>query len=53
MSDQRETQPKVPAPRPQTDTAQAEMVKKGALTVIGAMVSGATRAVMGHFLDGS
>lgn len=43
--DQQETPARQPAPDP-----RREFAKKGALTAVGALISGATRAVMAHLL---
>ncbi|MGA5277831.1 hypothetical protein ACPC3D_32865 [Streptomyces cellulosae] len=48
--DQQPTQ--APASQPSPDTRR-EFAKKGTLTVVGALVSGATRAVVAHLLTGS
>ncbi|MFJ3366458.1 hypothetical protein [Streptomyces anthocyanicus] len=47
---QNNQQPQAPA-APQTD-ARREFVKKGTITVVGALVSGAARAVVAHLLTG-
>ncbi|MFF9803003.1 hypothetical protein ACF1G3_37125 [Streptomyces rochei] len=41
--------PQAPAPQPTPDPRR-EFEKKGALTVVGALVSGAARAVVTHLL---
>jgi hypothetical protein len=48
---QREQQaPQAPAPQPTPADPRREFAKKGALTVVGALVSGAARAVVAHLL---
>ncbi|MFC8366207.1 hypothetical protein ACFUIY_40875 [Streptomyces griseorubiginosus] len=39
-----------PAPAPRPRDARREFAKKGALTVVGAVVSGTARAVVAHLL---
>jgi hypothetical protein len=49
-NEQRDQQ--VPAPQQQTPDPRKEFAKKGALAAIGATLSGATRAVVAHLLEG-
>jgi hypothetical protein len=44
-----QTAMQAPAPQPTPDTRR-EFAKKGALTVVGSLVSGAARAVVAHLL---
>ncbi|MFE6316389.1 hypothetical protein [Streptomyces rochei] len=49
MSTEQRDQQQTPAPQPTPDPRR-EFAKKGALTVVGALVSGAARAVVSHLL---
>jgi hypothetical protein len=50
-TEQREQQlPQVPVTPQQTPEPRREFAKKGALTVVSALVSGAARAVVAHLL---
>ncbi|MDN3258093.1 hypothetical protein ACFT7U_35660 [Streptomyces rochei] len=49
---QSDQQTQVPAATSQVDRDRREFVKKGALTVVGSLVSGAARAVVSHLLTG-
>ncbi|WP_176741261.1 MULTISPECIES: hypothetical protein [unclassified Streptomyces] len=48
-NEQRDQQQTTPAPQPTPDPRR-EFAKKGALTVVSALVSGAARAVVAHLL---
>ncbi|MFD6725713.1 hypothetical protein ACWHA6_38310 [Streptomyces anthocyanicus] len=48
---QNDQQPREPA-TPQADRDRREFAKKGAVTVVAALVSGAARAVVAHLLTG-
>ncbi|MCC8341099.1 hypothetical protein LMJ38_34990 [Streptomyces sp. R1] len=54
MTNQQQDQPQTQAPATtQTvDRDRREFAKKGAITVVGALVSGAARAVVAHLLTG-
>ncbi|MFC7512610.1 hypothetical protein ACFQV4_29760 [Streptomyces thermocarboxydus] len=49
---QHDQQPTQAPQQPSPDTRR-EFAKKGTLTVVGALVSGATRAVVAHLLTGN
>ncbi|MEV7240865.1 hypothetical protein AB0N92_06345 [Streptomyces sp. NPDC093248] len=51
MSNEQQRDQQAPqAPAPQTPDPRREFVKRGALTVVGSLVSGAARAVVAHLL---